>query len=323
MVLAVENLFIHGPSSSGPVAVVESLTLALPAATTLALVGESGCGKTITALSIMGLLPPGFFITSGSVKLGGEELTFLSKTELRQRRGKSMAMIFQEPMTALNPVMTVGRQITEVLLTHRVCPPSQARDKAIALLGQVGLKEPEKRFSSYPHEFSGGMRQRVMCVMAICANPQLIIADEPTTALDATVQAQILELLRELQSQSGAAILLITHNLLAASILADRLTVLYAGSVMETGPTAAVLNSPAHPYTRGLLGSQPRLRLGRDALCGIPPTLAAISGQVPPPGRRPLGCAFFSRCPQALKDCRDNRPHPVSKGPEHQAACFR
>jgi peptide/nickel transport system ATP-binding protein len=323
MVLSVENLSVESRLGGSTVPVVEDLSLSVPAGATLALVGESGCGKTVTALALMGLLPPGFRVAGGSIRLGGEELTALAPKELRRRRGRVMSMIFQEPMTALNPVMTVGRQITEILLAHRVCPKAEARARAVALLAEVGLSEPERRFESYPHEFSGGMRQRVMCVMAICANPRLIIADEPTTALDATIQTQILELLRHLQLKTGAAILLITHNLLAASILADRLAVLYAGRLVEVGPAHEVLGDPLHPYTRALMGSQPRLRLGREARGGQAPPLTGIPGQVPPPGSRPEGCAFHGRCPMASADCLRLRPRLIPAGPERLGACPR
>jgi peptide/nickel transport system ATP-binding protein len=322
MVLAVDNLVIGAGLGGRTVPVVEDLSLHVAAGETLALVGESGCGKTVTALAVMGLLPPGLAVSGGSIRLAGENLGSLGSSELRRRRGRVMSMIFQEPMTALNPVMTVGRQITEVLLAHRVCPPGEARARAVAMLGEVGIEDPERGFGSYPHEFSGGMRQRVMFVTAVCANPRLIIADEPTTALDATVQAQMLELLRDLQGKTGAAVLLITHNLLAASILADRLAVLYAGRLVETGPAAAVLNAPVHPYTRALMGSQPRLRLGREAGAGDPGPLAAIPGQVPPPGRRPSGCAFSGRCPAAAGACASERPPMVQAGPGHFGACL-
>jgi peptide/nickel transport system ATP-binding protein len=321
MVLAVDNLLIERQLGSYWVPVVESLSLSVASGKTLALVGESGCGKTVTALAIMGLLPGGFKTASGSIRVAGEELTAFSPAALTGWRGKVMSMIFQEPMTALNPVMTVGRQITEIILTHKLCPPDQARKRAISLLGEVGIDEPERRFNSYPHEFSGGMRQRVMCVMAICANPKLIIADEPTTALDATVQTQILELLKDLQGKSGAAILLITHNLFAASILADHLAVLYAGRLVETGPVREVLDNPFHPYTLALMNSQPRLKLGRQALSEDRELLKTIVGQVPPPGSRPPGCAFYGRCPVALNDCGLHRPIIFELEPDHYGAC--
>ncbi|MDR0621043.1 MAG: ABC transporter ATP-binding protein [Deltaproteobacteria bacterium] len=322
MVLSVENLTVVSSQGKRTFPVVEDLSLSIGRGGTLALVGESGCGKTVSALSIMGLLPPGFSIASGSITLGGEKISSLPKSKLRGLRGRRMSMIFQEPMTALNPVMAIGKQVAEVLKSHRICPPGQIKGRVVDLLAEVGLPDPERQYWAYPHEFSGGMRQRVMCVMALAASPDLIIADEPTTALDATVQAQILDLLRDLQAKRGLAILLITHNLLAASLLADRVAVLYAGRKVEEGPTDEVLTNPLHPYARGLMDSQPKLTLGQGGTQGMARRLKIIAGQVPPPSQRQGGCHFHGRCEASTDKCQKEIPTLIARSGGHSVACF-
>ncbi|MDR1165656.1 MAG: ABC transporter ATP-binding protein [Deltaproteobacteria bacterium] len=318
-ILEIEGLQIGGPEKES--LAVDGLSLSIHAGETHALVGESGCGKTMTALAILGLLPRGFRTRGGSIKLLGEEITALPPARLRALRGSVMSMIFQEPMTALNPVLTVGRQISEVIVAKKILPPKEARERAVELMGQVGLPRPATLYRAYPHEFSGGMRQRVALCVALAASPRLIVADEPTTALDATVQAQILELLREIQTRTGAAILLITHNLLAAGFLADSLSVLYVGSLLERGPAAQVLAEPLHPYTQGLLASQPLLEIGAGALLKAPARLQAIAGQVPRYQDKPPGCLFYDRCGVSRAQCARERPPLAPFGASRYAAC--
>jgi peptide/nickel transport system ATP-binding protein len=320
-ILEIERLTIASPYPGA--AVLEELSMTVAAGETHALAGESGCGKTLTALAILGLLPEGFRVQSGAIRLLGEDVTTVPPARLRALRGQVMSMIFQEPMTALNPVLTVGKQICEALVAKKIMSRAKARERAIALLGQVGLSSPAALFKSYPHELSGGMRQRAALVMALAASPKLLVADEPTTALDATVQAQILELLREIQNQTQTAILFITHNLLAASLLADSIGILYAGSLMETGPAAQVLARPFHPYTRGLMESQPELKIGVAALSKPPARLKAIAGQVPNIWEKPTGCLFYGRCPEATIACGAKRPALAPLGAGRHAACPR
>jgi peptide/nickel transport system ATP-binding protein len=321
---------LAGPKGASQT-VVEDLSLELEEGQTLALVGESGCGKTMTALAVMALLPQGFSISGGSLRLGGREISGLSPREARKYRGSHMTMIFQEPMTSLNPVMPVGRQVAEALIAARGLSQREAREKVVGLMARVGIDEAACAYQSYPHQFSGGMRQRIMCLMAIATQPRLVIADEPTSALDATVQGQILDLLSESQSESGAALLLITHDISAAAAIASRVAVLYAGRCLEIGPTREVLDCPLHPYTRGLLASMPNLAIGRG--WENPGRLSEIPGQVPPLGERPPGCLFAPRCPWADSSCRredfrgDSGPSPYgaydgqSDNPSHWGEC--
>jgi oligopeptide/dipeptide ABC transporter ATP-binding protein len=284
-------------------ALVEDVSLELGRGEILGLVGESGCGKSVTAAAIMRLLPAGATI-SGRVLFGGQDLLALSEPAMRERRGARIAMVFQEPMTALNPTLTIGYQIEEVLLLHTSLEARARRAKAQALLREVGIGAPERRSRQYPHELSGGLRQRVAIAMAIACEPSLLIADEPTTALDVTIQAQILDLLERLGREHGMAVLLITHDLGVVGETCERIAVMYAGRIVETGVARDVLARPRHPYTRALLRSRPG---------GSPPgtSLPAIPGSVPPPGARPPGCAFHPRCERALPRCAVEVPAPV------------
>ncbi len=330
MLLELRNLTVEFPSPQGRVAAVRDLSLTLDAGQTLALVGESGSGKSVTALAIMGLLPPQARF-SGEVLFDGRELTTARPAELQKLRGARMAMIFQEPMTALNPVMRVGDQIAEAVLAHpqvrarasgnALLPAAgaraQARERAIAALREVAIPEPERRWRDYPHQLSGGQRQRVMIAMAIVNRPALLIADEPTTALDVTVQAQILELLADLRRRLGLAMLFVSHDLAVVSRVSDRIAVMYAGRVVESGGARQLFERPAHPYTRGLLGSIPTLKTDREQ------PLHAIEGTVPSPGALPTGCSFAPRCPLCIPACEAAMPELITIAPGHQARCIR
>src|SRR5207344_55772 len=265
--------------------------------------GESGCGKSVTSLAIMGLLSKHSAEVSGSIRFDGFDLLDVPDETLRDLRGNRLAMIFQEPMTSLNPSLTIGEQIIEAILRHRGGSRRQARERAIALLRRVHIASPERRIDDYPHRLSGGMRQRVMIAMALACDPKLLIADEPTTALDVTLQAQILDLMRELKAQSGAAIILITHDLGVVAEVCDEVAVMYAGEIVERAPADALFEAPEHPYTVGLLASIPRLDLRTDRL-------AAVDGVLPDMTAPPVGCRFADRCPFVLEDCRA-APPPV------------
>jgi peptide/nickel transport system ATP-binding protein/oligopeptide transport system ATP-binding protein len=296
---------------------VDGVDLSLAPGRTLGIVGESGCGKSMLSLSIMRLVPPPGRVVAGSVRLAGRDLLNLSSREMRDVRGRDVAMIFQEPMTSLNPVHSVGFQIVEALRSHRGGSARALREEAIEALRQVRIPAPERRFDEYPHQLSGGMRQRVMIAMALACRPKLLIADEPTTALDVTVQAQILDLLRELQASTGMAIILITHDLGVVAEMADEVAVMYAGRVIERASARALFEDPQHPYTLGLLGSIPRLDEERERLL-------AIEGMVPPPFALPAGCRFHPRCPFADATCGEGTPPPLrALAPAHEAACLR
>ncbi|HRY23508.1 MAG TPA: ABC transporter ATP-binding protein [Geminicoccaceae bacterium] len=320
-VLEVENLGIAFGSSESRLSVVEDLTFAVRSGELLALVGESGCGKSVTALAIMGLLPrPQASTPAGRIVFEGQDITTLDEAAMQDLRGRRIAMIFQEPMTALNPVMRIGRQIEEVLLRHRVVERGEARPRALELLRQVRIADPERRLRQYPHELSGGMRQRVMIAMALACDPVLLLADEPTTALDVTVQAQIMELIADLQRRRGTSVVLITHDLGIVAETADRVIVMYAGRVVETASVRTVLEAPRHPYTQGLIASVPRLGRNRRG-SGAP--LADIPGSVPPPGKRGRGCVFRQRCAWAIDACAERQPQLDPFGEGHRVACLR
>ena len=296
---------------------VDGVDLAVERGRTLGVVGESGCGKSVLSLSVMRLVPPPGRVASGRVLFGGRDLLALPPAAMRDIRGRRIAMIFQEPMTSLNPVFTVGDQITEAMRAHdRTASAAALRAKAVEALGRVRIPSPERRFDEYPHQMSGGMRQRVMIAMALACAPDLLIADEPTTALDVTVQAQILDLLRELQQQTGMAIILITHDLGVVAEMADEVAVMYAGRVVERAAGAAVFDDAQHPYTLGLLGSVPRVEEARDRLL-------AIDGAVPAPFALPAGCRFHPRCVFAAKACVEADPPLRLLAPGHRAACIR
>ena len=317
MLLELRNLTVEFPSARGPVAAVHDISLSLDAGQTLALVGESGSGKSVTALSIMGLLPPQAKL-SGEVLFEGRNLTSASPADLQKLRGVRMAMIFQEPMTALNPVMRVGDQIAEAVVAHdSSIIRAQARQRAIEAMREVAIPDPERRWRSYPHQLSGGQRQRVMIAMAIVNRPALLIADEPTTALDVTVQAQILELLADLRRRLSLAMLFVSHDLAVVSRVSDRVAVMYAGRIVETGAVRQLFERPAHPYTRGLLGSIPTLKTNRSE------PLRAIEGAVPSPGALPPGCSFAPRCPLCIPACKAAMPALIEVAPGHRARCIR
>jgi peptide/nickel transport system ATP-binding protein len=287
---------------------------------TLAIVGESGCGKSVTALSVLRLIPsPPGRIVSGAIRFAGRDLLGLSDAEMRDVRGNQISMIFQEPMSSLNPVMTIGRQIGEILGLHQGLGRIRARQRAVAMLRLVHIPEPERRIEQYPHQLSGGMRQRVMIAMALACNPKLLIADEPTTALDVTIQAQILDLMRELKQKIDAAIVLITHDLGVVAEMAERVVVMYAGHKVEEAPVKALFRRPLHPYTKGLLGSVPRLGV---ASVQAPPRLAEIPGTVPSLKEPIIGCPFAARCSFATDICRSEMPVFEEKETGHYAACF-
>jgi oligopeptide/dipeptide ABC transporter ATP-binding protein len=297
-VLDIRNLHIGFETPEGPLEVVRGVDLQIHPGETLAIVGESGSGKTITCLSVMGLLPDAGRISKGSIHFQGRDVADLTPDERRKLSGSKMAMIFQEPMTSLNPLFRVGQHIAEAIRTHEEVSKKEARQRAEELLALVRIPEPSKRLDNYPHELSGGMRQRIMMAMALAGSPDLLIADEPTTALDVTVQAQILDLLAELQARLGMALLFITHDLGVVAGIADRVAVMYAGQVVETGPTRDLYARPRMPYTAGLLQSVPVLS-GEHAAS----RLVAIPGQSPRPGHLPTGCAFAPRCVHVEESC--------------------
>ena len=315
--LEVVDLRTHFSTDDGEFPAVDGVSFSVEAGRTLAIVGESGCGKSVTSLSIMGLVPsPPGRIRGGSIRFEGRELVGAPAREMQDLRGNGMAMIFQEPMSSLNPAFTIGEQIVEGLLRHRRITRAQAVEQALNALRKVRIPAPEQRFHDYPHKLSGGMRQRAMIAMALACEPRLLIADEPTTALDVTIQAQILELIRTLQNETGTAVILITHDLGVVAEVADEVVVMYAGRVVERAPVQELFDQPQHPYTVGLLGSIPRLDLERRRL-------ASIEGQVPSPLRRPPGCSFADRCPFVIDKCRAEAPPLRDVGVRHLSACWR
>ena len=318
--LDVKGLRTSFDGEQGEVRAVDGVSFSLPRGRTLGIVGESGCGKSVTALSIMGLVPAPGRIASGEVVFDGRDLLKVLPAELRDLRGDQLSMIFQEPMTSLNPAFPVGDQIAETLLRHRKLSAREARTQAIEMLRRVRIPSPEERVNDYPHQLSGGMRQRVMIAMALACNPKLLIADEPTTALDVTIQAQILDLMRELKARLGAAIILITHDLGVVAEMAERVVVMYAGRKVEEAPVRELFRRPRHPYTLGLLASVPRL--GATHGRSDAPRLAEIPGVVPSLREPILGCAFAPRCTYATERCRREMPPLEAKAPAHFAACF-
>jgi len=314
--LEIQDLRTVFDTSEGEAVAVDGMSISLAEGETLGVVGESGCGKSVTALSVMRLIqsPPGR-IAGGRIMFAGRDLLSLDEDEMRQVRGNDIAMIFQEPMTSLNPVFTIGNQISEALILHRGLDKREARKESIHLLDLVEIPGAATRVDDYPHQLSGGMRQRVMIAMALSCNPRLLIADEPTTALDVTIQAQILSLLQSLQEQLGMAMMLITHDLGVVAEQADRVVVMYAGRVIEEGAVDDVLSSPAHPYTRGLLASQPGAATDGGRLATIP-------GVVPRLTDLPLGCRFRDRCDVAVERCRATDPVLDTVHSDHRAACI-
>jgi peptide/nickel transport system ATP-binding protein len=321
--LEVEDLGTWFYTRQGIVKAVDGVNFRVASGETLGIVGESGCGKSMTALSLMRLIPdPPGRIVSGSVKLGGKDLLKLSQEEMRKVRGNEISMIFQEPMTSLNPVITIGKQISEALILHRDMNKKAAWKRSVEMLDLVKIPEPAQRAKEYPHQLSGGMRQRAMIAMALACNPKVLIADEPTTALDVTIQAQILELILELQREFGAAVILITHDLGVVAETARRVIVMYAGRKVEEAEVGELFARPMHPYTVGLMASIPRLDLLRGADRVATDRLQEIPGIVPPLFALPEGCAFAPRCPKADDLCRRERPPYEQKQPGHWAACW-
>ncbi len=321
--LEVSDLGTWFYTRQGIVKAVDGVDFEVAAGETLAIVGESGCGKSMTALSLMRLIPdPPGRIVSGSIKLAGRDLLKISEEEMRDVRGNEISMIFQEPMTSLNPVMTIGKQISEALILHRDMDRRQAMKRAIEMLELVRIPEPAQRAKEYPHQLSGGMRQRAMIAMALACNPKVLIADEPTTALDVTIQAQILELIVELQREFSAAVLLITHDLGVVAETAHRVIVMYAGRKVEEATVGELFARPLHPYTVGLMNSIPRLDLMRGQTDRSNERLQEIPGIVPPLFDLPPGCAFAPRCNRADEKCRSERPAYEEKQPGHWAACW-
>ncbi len=318
MLLSIQNLSTHFSTEQGLARAVQEVSFDIPRGQTVALVGESGCGKSVTALSILRLVPqPPGRIVSGRILLEDRDLLSLSESQMRRIRGNEIAMIFQEPMTSLNPVFTIGSQIVEAIRLHQKKTARQARQAAVEMLGKVGIADPQQRFDEYPHQLSGGMRQRVMIAMALSCMPKLLIADEPTTALDVTIQAQILDLLRHLRQQQKMSILLITHDLGVVAENADSVVVMYASRVVESAPVEPLFARPLHPYTRGLLRSLPRLNERRKRLEVIP-------GTVPNPVDFPSGCKFHPRCSIGCRDkrCQTQEPPLKEVMPGRRAACW-
>lgn len=315
-VLEVKNLKVSFQRKEKLVPVVEDVSFYVKDQEILGIVGESGCGKSVTSRAVMGLVsPPQGIVEGGDIRFGGENLLQKSEADMRKIRGNRIGMIFQEPMTALNPYYTCGEQIAESLRLHLKMGRKAARERAVELLRLVNIPSPGQRVHEYPHQLSGGMRQRVLIAMAIACNPRLLIADEPTTALDVTIQAQILELIERLRTEIGLSVMLITHDLGVIAEATERVVVMYAGKVVEQGETNKVLSAPLHPYTRGLIQSIPLLR-------GKKKRLHSIDGVVPEPGNRPKGCGFCTRCPEAMDICKELAPPLAEAEPGRLAACW-
>ena len=316
-ILELKNLRTYYSTQAGVARAVDGVSFSLGRNRTLGIVGESGCGKSVTALSIMRLIsmPPGYF-AGGEILWKGQDILKLSEDGVRRLRGNEIAMIFQEPMSSLNPVFTCGSQVMEQILVHRDIKHAEAKERSVELLHLVGIPNPAERFSSYPHELSGGMRQRVMIAMALSCNPELLIADEPTTALDVTVQAQILDLIGKLQGDTGMSVMLITHDFGVIAELCEEVLVMYASRVVEHASVQQIFRNPLHPYTRGLLSSIPRLGSSKERL-------HVIEGNVPSAVNLPEGCRFAGRCPLADARCRREQPELLLYEPGHEAACWK
>jgi oligopeptide/dipeptide ABC transporter ATP-binding protein len=317
VLLDVRGLRTHFHTSAGVIRAVDGVSWDVRKGETVALVGESGCGKSVSALSVMRLVSaPAGRIVAGEILFKGRNLLALSEEEMRRVRGREIGMIFQEPMTSLNPVLTIGRQLTETVETHLAMTSAQSQARAVELLSLVGIPEGVRRLRQFPHQFSGGMRQRIMIAMALACDPALVLADEPTTALDVTIQAQILELMKSLSRRLGAAIMMITHNLGVVARYADRVNVMYAGKIVERGTAREIYANPRHPYTLGLLRSVPRLDEPRRA------KLQPIPGQPPDLSRLPAGCSFAPRCAYAIDRCRVEEPGLDPVAADHLSACW-
>jgi len=316
MTLEVKGLKVEFPSRRGTLTALDGVSFAIERGEVLGVVGESGAGKSITGLAIIGLLEPPGRIAAGEVWLEGRRIDHLGQDALRRVRGRRIGVIFQDPLTALNPLYTIGEQLEETILTHLAMTRAQARSRALSLLSEVGIPAPEARYAHYPHQFSGGMRQRVVIALAIAAEPCLLIADEPTTALDVSIQAQIIELLKRLARERGTAVMLITHDMGVIAETSHRVAVMYAGRIVEIGPVREVIRAPLHPYTAGLMGSIPKIHSG-----GIRGHLVQIEGAMPRLDAIPAGCAFHPRCPRRFARCLAARPELVRVGAS-EAACW-
>jgi peptide/nickel transport system ATP-binding protein len=314
MILEVEGLTVQFPTRRGTLTAVDRVSFAIAPGEVLGVVGESGAGKSITGLGVIRLLEPPGRIAAGEVRLEGRRIDNLSHEEMRRIRGRRIGVIFQDPLTSLNPLYTIGQQLEETILTHLDLSPRAARERALALLKEVGMPAPEARYGNYPHHFSGGMRQRVVIALALAAEPRLLIADEPTTALDVSIQAQIIALLKRLAAERGAAVMLITHDMGVIAETAQRVAVMYAGRIVEIGPVRDVIHAPRHPYTVGLMGSIPRIGTRKTRLM-------QIDGAMPRLNAIPPGCAFNPRCPRRFERCTRERPELLPAGTS-RAACW-
>jgi peptide/nickel transport system ATP-binding protein len=314
MILEVEGLKVEFPTRRGTLTALDSISFAIAPGEVLGVVGESGAGKSITGLAVIGLLEPPGRIAGGQVRLEGRRIDNLPHEAMRRLRGRKIGVIFQDPLTSLNPLYSIGRQLEETILTHLPMTKAQAKERSLALLREVGIPAPEERYANYPHQFSGGMRQRVVIALALAAEPQLLIADEPTTALDVSIQAQIITLLKRLAAERGAAVMLITHDMGVIAETAHRVAVMYAGRIVEVGAVRDVIHSPQHPYTVGLMGSIPRIAAKRSRL-------VQIDGSMPRLNAIPPGCAFNPRCPRRFERCVIERPNLLPAGTS-QAACW-
>ena len=312
--LAVDGLRVEFPTRRGTLVAVRGVSFDIARGEVLGVVGESGAGKSITGAAIIGLIDPPGRIAGGQIRLDGRRIDALPAAELRKIRGREIGAVFQDPLTALNPLYTVGRQLVETIRTHLRLGEAEARTRAIALLDEVGIPAAERRIDHYPHQFSGGMRQRVVIALALCAQPRLVVADEPTTALDVSIQAQIIQLLKRLCREHGTAIMLVTHDMGVIAETADRVAVMYAGRIVEIGPVADVIHRPRHPYTAGLMGSIPSIGAEVERL-------AQIDGAMPRLDAIPSGCAFHPRCPRAIERCRSDGPELVAAG-DAKVACW-
>lgn len=313
-VLSVRDLSVAFFTRRGVLKALDRVSFDIAPGEVLGVVGESGAGKSLTGQSVIGLLEPPGRITGGEILLHGQRIDNIPADEMRMIRGRRIGMVFQDPLTSLNPLYKIGDQITETILTHLPVSAAEARQRALALLTEVGIPSPERRIDAYPHEFSGGMRQRVVLALALCAEPELVIADEPTTALDVSVQAQIIALLKKLCRERGTAVMLVTHDMGVIAETADRVAVMYAGRIVEIGPVREVVQNPKHPYARGLMGAIPTLEGGRERL-------VQIEGAMPQLKNIPAGCAFNPRCPQAFARCFDEKPDLVHVD-QSRVACF-
>ena len=313
-VLTVQGLRVEIPTRRGVLLALDDVSFSIAPGEILGFVGESGAGKSLTGMAILGLLDPPGRVAGGEIRLGERRIDTLSQGEMRSVRGKQIGAVFQDPLMSLNPLLQIGDQLTETIRTHLPVSEDQARERALGLMRAVGIPAPEARFTAYPHQFSGGMRQRIVIALALCAEPELVVADEPTTALDVSIQAQVLQLLRQLCREHGTAMLLVTHDMGVIAETADRVAVMYAGRIVEIGPVADVIRNPVHPYTRGLMGAIP-------SLAPVTGPLAQIDGAMPRLNARPPGCAFNPRCPRAIERCRVESPRIETRN-QREVACW-